>query len=164
MSEFENITKEFIKTHEFPAEVPSVDYENNEKSFRPSSESVLPVNPEKLQMKLRQKFADINATAFNNFAQMEVRCDIKENTMRSYINGRRNIPIYAVAKFCIGAKLSIETTKELFKLCGHIIDANYYRFDAIVIDAVKCEDDIDIFYESCKEFGLQHILKKMSRS
>ena len=165
MSEFDQVNKEFIRTHDFIANFPIIDHKSREnKSLRPSSESNLPPKPEDLQLKLRQKFSSINATAFKNFAQMEVRCDIKENTMRSYIKGRRSITLFAVAKLCVGAKLSVEATKELFKLYGHIMDTNYYRFDAIIIDAVKCKDDIDVFYETCEKFGLQNILDKLSRS
>ena len=163
MSElFDYVTKEFINTHEFTADMPNVEVDFNEISFRPRPGDKLPPTPEDMQLKLRQRFSSINATAFKNFAQMEVRCDIKENTMRSYIKGRRSITIFAVAKLCVGAKLSVEATIELFKMYGHIIDTNSYRFDAIVIDAVKCKDDIDVFYETCAKFGLQNILDKLS--
>ena len=143
---FENITKEFIRTHEFLSDVAPV--EHNAQSFRLMPNRNLPPAPSELQNELRKQFAEIMATTFKkNFAQMDSRCNISEAAMRKYLNGNRPIDFFIVAKFCIGAKLSVEKLCELAKLCGHIVTPEIYLLDAIVVDTFKCGEDINDFYQ-----------------
>ena len=157
---YEYVTKEFIQTHVFIAD--EVQFEKSKQISRLQPSDNLPPTEEELQTKLRQIFASIFATKFDNYSQLETACNISEHIMRKYLKGKRKITIYAVAKLCVGAKLTIEKAEEMFKLQGHIISPNEYRFDAIIIDALKCGDSIDIFYETCKKCGLDEILDKMS--
>ena len=153
---FENITKEFIRTHEFSADV--APDEHNAQSFRLMPNRNLPPAPDELQAELRKKFAAIMATTFKkNFAQMDSCCNISEAAMRKYLNGSRPIKFETVAKFCIGAKLSVEKLCELAKLCGHIVSPEIYRLDAVVVDTIKCGEDINDFYEVTNELGLTDI-------
>ena len=160
---FEHITKEFIRTHEFkadqaPDELPA-------QSFRLNPNQNLPPAPDELQSELRKNFAAIFATTFRkNFALMDSRCNISEAAMRKYLNGSRPISFFAVAKFCIGARLSVEKTCELAKLCEHILSPEIYRLDAIVVNALKCGDTIEDFYEDTIEFGLQELWKRDKRN
>ncbi|MBR3745894.1 MAG: hypothetical protein IKP64_09300 [Selenomonadaceae bacterium] len=159
---FENITKEFIRTHEFQADCAPVEYPAQ--SFRLNPNQNLPPSPDEMQNDLRKVFAEIMATTFKkNYALMDNRCSISEAAMRKYLNGSRPINFFAVAKFCIGAKLSVEKLYELAKLCGHIVSPEIYLLDAIVVGALKCGDTIDVFYDETIEFGLQEIWKRDKR-
>ena len=157
---YEYVTKEYIHSNEFIAD--EVPFEKSKQFCRLQPSDNLPPTEEELQTKLRQIFSSIFLTKFDNYSQLEIACNISEHIMRKYLKGKRKITIYAVAKLCVGAKLTIEKAEEMFKLQGHIISPNEYRFDAIIIDALKCGDSIDIFYETCKKCGLDEILDKMS--
>ena len=159
---YEHITKEFLHSHEFIADEAPI--QKTETSYRLNQSNSLPPSCEELQAELRKNFSSIFASTFANYAQMEIACNISEASMRKYLNGGRPITFLAITKFCIGAKLTVEKTVELFKLQGHIIRPDLYRFDAAVIDAVQCGDSIDVFYETCKECGLKKILDKLSRN
>ena len=157
---YDYVTKDFIRTHEFIADEPS--FKREYKNFRLSKNDNLPPTEEEMQTELRKNFATIFATTFDNYSQFETACNISEHIMRKYIKGSRKITMYSVAKFCIGAKVTVEKAVEMFKLQGHLISPEDYRFDAIVIDALKCGDSISIFYETCKECGMEKVLDKMS--
>lgn len=159
---FENVTKEFIRTHEFQAEVPTV--ELPAQSFRLMSARNLPPTDTELQIELRKKFIEIMATTFDkSYAKLESRCYISEAAMRKYLNGRRQINTFVVARFCVGARLSLEKTCELFKLCGHILSPEVYRLDAIVVDTLKCGETIEDFYRATKDYGLDGIWKSWDK-
>ncbi|MBR1858648.1 MAG: hypothetical protein IJ797_04050 [Selenomonadaceae bacterium] len=154
MLDYNYVTKEFIQTHEFIADEFTPEHQTQSFMLRPNIDK-LPPTYEDLKIELRKKFSYIFSTKFNNsYVRVETSCQIKPSTLRKYFNGEREITIYAVAKFCIGAKLSIEKTYELFKLCGHILAPNDYLFDAIVIDAIKSEDNIYDFYDTCKRCNI----------
>ena len=159
---FENITKEFIRTHKFSADIAPV--EHVAQSFRLSRKN-LPPMPDELQKELRKNFAAIMATTFKgDYALSENRCYISAAAMRKYLNGSRSITISAVAKFCVGAKLSVEKTCELFKLCGHILSPDDYRLDAIVVDTIKCGETIEDFYYTTKDFGFEDFWKSWDKN
>ena len=162
MVNYDYLTKGFIKSHEFVADEAPI--QKTEPSCRWNQNDPLPPSHEELQDELRKNFSSIFASTFNNYAQMEIACNISEASMRKYLKGVRPITFLAVTKFCIGAKLTVEKAIELFKLQGHIISPDLYRFDAVVINAVQCGDSIDVFYETCKECGLKKILDKLSHS
>ena len=158
---FEEIDKEFIRTHKFSADVALIKY--SAQSFRISGKN-LPSPPDELQSQLRKNFAAIMAKAFGkDYAAVESRCYINAATMRKYLNGGRAITPFAVAKICIGAKLSVEEAYELFKLCGHILSPNDFLLDAIIVDALKCGESIEIFYEETKRFGFGDFWKKFDK-
>ena len=163
MSEFDYVTKDFIKSNEFISDEPAINYERQEKSFRFRPGDKLPPTPEDLQLTLRKKISGIVATAFKDYGEIESRCYINKETIRSYLNGRRPINKYVIAKICVGAKLSIEQAQELFKLCGCIMCPKLYRFDAIVVNAIECKDEIVDFYETTHEYGFKDMWKKWDK-
>ena len=56
----------------------------------------------------------------NNYDELLIRCDIKSNTFQKILNfkGKTNITYKILAKFAIGAGLTLKETKELFALRG----------------------------------------------
>ena len=158
---FEHITKEFIRTHKFLADVAPV--EHAAQSFRLSRKN-LPPMPDELQRELRKKFAAIRATKFDNYKTLESRCYISEAAMRKYLNGSRSITMPAVAKLCVGARLTVDEARELFKLCGHILSPDDYLLDAIVVDTIKCGETIEDFYAETKKFRLDDLWKDWDKN
>ena len=117
-----------------------------------------------MQNELRCKLVEIMVAAFDkNYAKLESCCYISEAAMRKYLNGSRPIKISVVARFCVGARLSLEKTCELFKLCGHILSPEVYRLDAIVADTLKCGETIEDFYHTTKAYGLDEIWKSWDK-
>lgn len=157
---FDDIDKDFIRTHEFLANVAPI--KHAAQSFRVNAYD-LPPAPDEMQTDLRKKFAAIMATAFGDYATLESRCFISEAAMRKYLNGHRPINLFAVAKICVGARLSLKEADELFKLCGHILSPKDFRLDAIVVDTLKCGENIEDFYDSTKRFGLGDLWKKFDK-
>ena len=159
---FEEITKEFIRTHKFSAKVPPV--EHAARSFRLCPNKKLPPMPDDLQAELRKNFSVIMATTFkSDYVLAENNCYISAAAMRKYLNGSRPITRFAVAKICIGARLSLEKTCELFKLCGHILSPNDFILDAIVVDTLNCKETIEDFYTETKKFGFDDLWKKWDK-
>jgi len=150
------ITKDFIKNHKFESDGLNFPEEVEEKSFRLRAGMKLPPSADLQSLELRKKFSALFVTKYgNNYAQLEIKCDINENTMRKYLNGRRNITRIALAKFCIGTKLTVEQSAELFTLQDRSLDTKNNQFDAVVVNALQDGDDIEIFYETCEEIGLK---------
>ena len=159
---FEEIDKEFIRTHKFLADYPT--FEHATQSFRLRPNKNLPPSPDELQLELRKNFSAIMATAFNsNYAMVESRCYISPASMRKYLKGSRQITRFAVAKFCVGARLSLEKSCELFKLCGHILSPKDFLLDAIVVDTLKCGETIADFYSTTKNFGFDDLWKNFDK-
>ena len=57
-------------------------------------------------------------------AQLEVRCQISSNLFHKYlrVRGGRKITYENLAKFCVGAGLSVEEADELFRYRGRRLD------------------------------------------
>lgn len=147
------ISKEFIKTKVFEADG-LIFLSNIKEVYRPRSDMKLPPSVDEQMKNLRKRFASIFATKYKNFAQLEVRCGISESIMRKYLKGTRKITRETVAKICIGTPLTIEESEELFTLQGHSLEPDKQRFDALVVNAIQDKDDIGIFIETCKEYGI----------
>ena len=80
--------------------------------------------------------------------------------MRKYIRGNlkekgRNISRMAIAKICVGIPLSVDEADKLFRLEGHSLEPESALLDAIVVDALKCGDDIGSFYATCEELNIK---------
>ena len=147
------ITKDFIRTHIFESD--GINFPDEDKNFRLREGMNLPPSEEENFICLRKQISEIYYKQYENFAQLESRCDINESTMRKYLNGRRKITRVALAKFCVGTKLTVEQSNELFILQGHSLEIDTNRLDALVVNALQEGDDIDIFFDTCEEVGLK---------
>ena len=149
---YEYVTKEYIHSNEFIAD--EAPFEKSRQFCRLQPSDNLPPTEEEMQTKLRQIFASIFATKFDNYSQLETACNISEHIMRKYLKGTRKITREAVAKFCIGTKLSLEQSKKLFTLQGHSLEPDTQLFDALVVNALQDGDDIKIFFDTCQEYKI----------
>ena len=151
------ITKEFLKTHNFKFDGLTFPQDITQKSYRPIDSTKLPPSANEHMNTLRKKFTTIFTTKYENFAQLEVRCQINESIMRKYLKGTRKITRESVAKLCVGTPLTLEESDELFTLQGHSLEHDKQLFDALIVNAIQDGDDIGTFLDTCKKYGLNII-------
>ena len=157
--DFSKIDKNYIRNHTFSSDGLTFARERDAAAsmLRPGDAGV-PLSPAKKEVLLRREFAKIFAapTPYNgNYAKLETRTGLNEASMRKYLRGARTITRIAVAKLCVGTPLTLEQSMNLFTLQGHSLEPEDQQFDAIVVDAINCGDDIVKFYESCASFEIQ---------
>ena len=157
--DFSKINKDYIRSHTFFSDGLTFDREHSTATamLRPDDPG-LPMLPEKKEVMLRREFSRLFTapTPYNgNYAKLETRTGLNEAIMRKYLRGDRTITRISVAKLCVGTPLTMEKSEELFTMQGHSLEPEEQLFDAIVVDAINCGDDISKFYESCAAFGIQ---------
>lgn len=157
--DFSKIDKDYIRNHTFSSDGLTFPEEDNMATamLRPGGAG-LPIPPKKKQVLLQREFSRIFAAPAHyngNFAKLETRTGLTEAIMRKYLRGARPITRVAVAKLCVGTPLTMAKSEELFTMQGHSLEPEEQLFDAIVVDAINCGDDIGKFYESCAAFEIQ---------
>ena len=156
--DFSLITKEYIRTHKFVTDGVSYRGTTKDVSYRLYPGDALPVALAESANKLRQAFVKIFHDRFKgSYAKLHTSTGITEDAMRKYIRKEKGRPItrMAVAKLAVGIHLSIEEADKLFRLEGHSLEPESSLLDAIVVDALNCGDDIDIFYDTCEELKIK---------
>ena len=156
--DFSMITKEYIRTHNFVTDGLSYRERTENVSYRLHPEDALPVALAESSNKLRQEFVKIFYDRFKgSYAKLQTSTGITEDAMRKYLRKEKGRPItrIAVAKLVVGIHLSIEEADKLFRLEGHSLEPESSLLDAIVVDALNCGDDIDIFYDTCDELKIK---------
>jgi hypothetical protein len=71
--------------------------------------------------------------------------------------GGRNVTYSNLAKFSVGAKLSVSQTKELFRYMGHEL-SDKVRYDYILLCELKNEGDVVEYDKSLRQFGFPGVL------
>ena len=157
--DFSKIDKEYIRNHTFSSDGLTFDREHSTATaMLHPSDSGLPMSPDKKVIMLRRELSRLFTapTPYNgNYAKLETRTGLNEASMRKYLRGDRTITRIAVAKLCVGTPLTLGKSEELFSLQGHSLEPEEQLFDAIVVDAINCGDDISKFYESCASFEIK---------
>lgn len=149
------ITKEFIKINIFSSDGLSFSSETEEIYFRPRKGMKFPLSAEDNLTTLRIKLLELFVKRYKkNFAKLEADCAISEASMRKYLKGTRKITREVIAKFCVGTRLSVEQSAELFTLQGHSLEPENQLFDALVVNALQDGDDINIFFDTCQEYQI----------
>ncbi len=153
---FSRITKKSIKKKSFESDGLEIFSEEEENFyFRPRKGMKLPPSAEENFAALKIKLLELFQKHYDgNFVKLELECSISETAMRKYLKGTRKITREAVAKFCIGTKLSLEQSKKLFTLQGHSLEPDTQLFDALVVNALQDGDDISIFFDTCEEYKM----------
>lgn len=111
---------------------------------------------------LRSELSEIFYEKFKNYAQFETRCDIKRDTFQKILKykGGRNITYTTLAKFVVGAGLSVDKAIELFELGGYIVNPDKKLYDYILICALKNGSNLDEFDSDLRQEGCQSIFSK----
>ena len=153
---FSRITKKSIKKKSFLSDGLKNFFEEEENIyFRPRKGMKMPPSAEENFATLKIKLLELFMRHYEkNFVKLEADCTISETSMRKYLKGTRKITREVIAKFCVGTKLSLEESSELFTLQGHSLEPDNQRFDALVVNALQDGDDINIFFDTCKEYKI----------
>lgn len=99
---------------------------------------------------------------FGSCAMLEARCDIKRDTFQKVIrmqNGR-SITWQFIAKFAVGARLSVEQAQELFELMGSPLDPQKKRYDYILLCELKNGATIEEYDKDLITLGYSSIFSK----
>ena len=150
---YEQINRDYIRSHYFESD--GLCFPREAASGRLDHNAGLPGTPEEKQVQLRKRLQVLIFEKLEgNPAKVESACAVSWELVRKYMSGKRKVTRDTLAKLCVGMRLSIEETQELFRLEGHSLEPEINLLDAIVVDALRCGEDIDTFYEECQEFGL----------
>ena len=95
----------------------------------------------------------------NGYSELEVKCDIKRDTFQRVLKLKNgiNITYQLLAKFCIGAQLSVDETMELFELNGIFLNKKS-RYDYILLGEINRNGTIDDYDNDLKMYGYKSIL------
>lgn len=155
--------KESIASMDFESSEPADLWKKEESSsyFLTAAEIAgMPEGNDKRIVDLRKKLSDYFAEKFGfNYSRLETDCDIKPDTFRRVISFRngRNITYTLLAKFCVGAKLTVDEAEEVFVMMGHqLSDKN--RSDYILKCELSKHCDIMEYDSDLKKHGLKGIL------
>lgn len=153
------ITKDYLLNHKFD----KTGIEPEEKEHRMSSGRFAVTMLSTLPMPDRDKLVELNILVSDlihqrceTSASLEYKTNIKPNTLRRILNLRdkRNFTREMLAKFVVGMQLTVEEANELFSLQGFPLMADKVLLDAVVIHCLTNHYDIDEFFETCKQVGL----------
>mgnify|MGYP003316285760 FL=1 len=95
----------------------------------------------------------------NGYSELELKCDIKRDTFQRVLKLKNgiNITYTLLAKFCLGAELSVEETRELFELNGHILNKKD-RYDYILLCEIERNGTVEDYDNDLKRFKYKSIL------
>lgn len=157
----EEITLEYLMNHDFEksgleevqAVKPRVSGRFSEKEL-----SRLPVSDEEKKAELNIEIAELIRERFGNYRNCGQKCNLNPETIRKVINSndkqKRKISKIMLAKFVVGCGLSLNDANKLFELHSSKLNAETTQLDAVVIHCIEKHLDIDGFFDTCDQIGL----------
>lgn len=152
----ENITLDYIETHNFKYTGMEEFGKRERVSARFANGARLPMRDEEKRIELRIALSDIVLAKTENYAQAHAKTGINEETLRSYLRRscKRSIKRLFVAQIVIGLSVDRKEAERLFLLQGAALDPENILLDAIVVNCMENHHDIGIFWEMCDEYGV----------
>lgn len=95
----------------------------------------------------------------NDYNELLIRCDLKANTFQKILNfkGKTNITYKTLAKFSVGAGLTLNETKELFALRGFALNERN-RADYILMCEITNRGNLMDYDEDMRTYCKQNII------
>ena len=152
---------EDIKNMKFESvDMPDLWAENGNSSFRLTASDIanMPDDTKDID-ELKIRLSDLFYERLGSYGKLEAFCDIKQDTFSKAVrlkNGR-NITYTFLAKFCVGAGLTVDEAKELFLLMGYELNPRN-RMDYILLCELKNEGDISEYNADLISCGYPSIL------
>lgn len=156
----QEITIEYLINHEFE----KTGFEEEKSSAKPRTSGMfsavellsLPSSDEEKLEELNIRISDLIHDKFGNYRDFGQVCNLNPETIRKNIRfgSKRKISREMLAKFVIGCDLSLEEANELFELHSSGLNAKTTRLDAVVVHCIEKNLDIDGFFDTCKQIGL----------
>lgn len=96
----------------------------------------------------------------SSYAKLECECGISHSLFQKVLKHRngRSITYNLLAKFCVGAKLTVEEADEMFMLMGHTLNGQKNRSDYILLCELRNGSDITEYDADLRKYGLQGVL------
>lgn len=149
------ITLEFILNTKFDNDGLFLHEEKSKGLYKMPSDYKLPATPEENNLKLRRKIEEVFENKFNGSkTRVNLECAISESTFKSYLLGKRRMSREALARFCVGAQISVELANEMFLLHGHGLDNVHNCLDAIVCYCLNHKETLDEMIKICNDKGI----------
>ena len=126
----------------------------------PAELAGMPESPGKQIERLRIRLSDYFAEKFDcNYSKLQCECDLNPETFRKVLSFRngRNVTYPFLAKFCVGARLTVEEAEELFLWMGHQLTEKNMS-DYIIMCVLDKHDDIMEYDADMRAQGLRGIL------
>ena len=150
---YDNITKDYLKTHLFNSD--GLSFSEEHSAFRLRADDPQITRCDERQIELRVEISRLISEKYGkNKEKFEAECNISWVLKRKWMNGDRKITRDALAKLCVGMSLDIQIAEKLFRYEGHSLEPDLNKLDAVVVDALKCGDDIYALYDTCEAVGL----------
>lgn len=124
--------------------------------FTPDALKSLPQKEEDKLLELNVKISDLAHDKFDNLSQMQVKTNINPESFRKAVrlSTKRRITREMLAKFVIGAKLTLSEADELFSLQSYPMDKENVLLDAVVCHCLEEHLDINEFFDTCIQVDL----------
>jgi hypothetical protein len=155
----QEITIEYLCTQNFEKtglEEPTYEKTNVSGMFTKSELTMLPPSDEDKQLELNIKVGDYIHDKLGSYRNLEMKCNLSSETIRKAIriNGKKKLSRLMLAKLVVGANLSLDEAEELFDLQGSGLNPKSTLLDAVVVHCIQKGLDIDGFFDTCKQVGL----------
>lgn len=155
----QNITLDYILNHTFEKTGLELLYSERKRTSRRFAQNMLSMLPHSDEKKMQDLKVELDRILYSknlSNAAFESRTNIKMNSFRKTLNGgeRRRIQRVTVAKFAVGLKLSLDAADELFALESQPLAPDKVLLDAVVVHCINEHHDIDEFFETCEQVGL----------
>jgi len=131
-------------------------------SFRLTAkeQGVLPPKPDIVLLRIRlSEF--FHTKLLHDYNRLEVECDIKRDTFHRFLKFRngKNITYVQLAKFSVGARLSVDEARELFVLMGQPLNERN-RYDYILLCELNHGSSIAEYDDDLHQYGYPSIFSK----
>ena len=101
---------------------------------------------------LRRRLTELLHEKFRgNYLMLEAECDIKRDTFQKIQRGKRSVTYTQLAKFCVGARVSMDEAHDLFLMMGHELSCSS-KPDYILLCELKNGGDICEYDEDMRAY------------
>ena len=155
----EKVTLEYLLHHKFEKtglELEKQLFHNTSARFSQDALKSLPQKEEEKLLELNVRVSDLVHARFENYDNMQVKTNINPESFRKAVrvSTKRKISREMLAKFVIGANLTLSEANDLFSLHSYPLDKSNVLLDAVVCHCLEEHLDINDFFDTCNQVGL----------
>lgn len=154
----EKITLDYILSHSFEETgIEEPKRLQTSKMFSQAELSMLPGLDRERFGKLNAKINDMIFDLFDNTMQFSQKSNLNYETVRKYISmgSKKTLTKEMLAKFVVACQLTVDEANELFELQEHVLQPDKILLDAVVVHCLENKHDIDEFFDTCEQVGLE---------
>ena len=154
------ISKKYLLTHNFEEsglEVVNIKKENTSKRFSSAELGMLPGSDGDRFNELNKKIYDTIYEVFGDTSTFAQKCNLNYETVRKYsrVGSKKSLPKVMLAKFVVACGFSVDQANEFFELHSSVLQPKKILLDAVIVHCLENSYDLDEFFETCKQVGLE---------